>query len=272
MSRFHQEPTAMKIKTGIFENINYITGFINNNRNIEERSLNEICDYLISLSYNSNGQSSFLDIGCGTGRFSIPIAQRDQRINITCLDSSRNMLDQLENRMRDFGIKNIKVIHKDFENYQTSAKYNIAFMSALIHLLEDKRAAFHQVGLLQNTGDYFVLRTPFRDQIEHVDVYKWMPEAIEIYRSSHPTREEIHNIAKDSNYMIKSITIFKDTKYLTREKFLDIYYKKEHSAFWEIPNQKFQEQLREIERKTKEKRIIKCSSNTSLITMQKTSK
>ncbi len=262
----------MKTKTKIFENINYVTGLINNNRNIEEGSLNKICEHVIDLfSDDGNGRGSFIDLGCGTGRFSIPIAQRDQMIDISCLDSSRNMLDLLRNSIRRFRIENIEVIHECIENFQTSLKYNVVFISAVIHLLEDKRATFHRVGSLQNKGGYFVLRTPFRDQIEHVDIYRWIPEALEIYRKSHPTKDDVYNMARDSGYTVEGIEPFTDTKYLTREEFLGLYYKKKHSAFWDIPHKKYRERLLEIEEKTKGKNIIKCSSSTSLITMKKTS-
>lgn len=260
----------MKTKTRIFENINYVTGLRKNNRNIEERSLNEICEYVINLcSYDSNGRSSLLDIGCGTGRFSIPLAQRDQRIIVSCLDSSENMLDVLRNSVRRLGIKNIEIIYEEFESWQTPTKYNVVFMSALIHLLEDKLAAFRRVGMLQNPGGHFVLRTAFKDQIERVDVYKWIPEALEIYRTSHPTQDEVQNLASGSGYAIESIQEFTDIKYLPRDKFLDIYHEKKHSAFWEIPSRRFKERLREIERETQEMQAIRCSSYTSLITMRK---
>ena len=199
------------------------------------------------------------------------MAQLDQRINISCLDSSENMLDILRNSVRRLGIKNIKIIHEEFESYHTSEKYNVVFMSALIHLLEDKLAAFHQVGSLQKAGDYFVLRTAFKDQIERVDVYKWIPEALEIYQASHPTQEEIRYIANGSGYTIKTTKEYEDVKHFTRKNFLDLYYEKKHSAFWKIPNHIYQKRLSEIERKTQKLNIITCYSYTSLVTMQKTS-
>lgn len=54
-----------------------------------------------------------LDIGAGSGRLSLPIAQRVR--SVTALDNSRPLLDRLERRARESGQTNIVTLERDWD-------------------------------------------------------------------------------------------------------------------------------------------------------------
>ncbi len=259
----------MSHRKRVFENINYVN-CLSSNRNLSQESIVNISKIVNDLRLSvGNTKCNIVDICCGAGRFSIPFSQHISNINLYCIDSSENMLQSLDNKKREFEIDNITTIHKDFNIWETDKKFQIVFMSAAIHLFESKINVFRRISSLQNSGDYFVLRTPFKEQLEKSEVYKHVPEALNIYKSTHPSLEELKELSKKVGYIIIKIQNFIEINIWSRKDFLDLYYKKEHAAFWEIPDDILSKRIEEIESFTKGLKEINCHMETSLVTFQK---
>lgn len=64
--------------------------------------------------FEFEADSTVLDIGCGPGILSIPLASRVK--SITALDPSENMLDILKKHIKEKGIYNIKTVESCWEN------------------------------------------------------------------------------------------------------------------------------------------------------------
>lgn len=81
-----------------------------------------------------------LDIGAGTGYFSIPASQIvGNEGKIYAVDTSKEMLEELEQRTKQKNIKNIELIEGN--NYNTDIQDNTAdyiFLSNVLHEVEDK--------------------------------------------------------------------------------------------------------------------------------------
>ena len=70
---------------------------------------------------------TLVDIGCGTGIYSLHLAKICKFV--LGVDSSRQMLNELENSAKTANITNIKTILSDFENFKSEDKFDIAFLT-----------------------------------------------------------------------------------------------------------------------------------------------
>ena len=70
---------------------------------------------------------TLVDIGCGTGIYSLHLAKICKFV--LGVDSSKNMLEELENSAKMQNITNIKTIFSDFENFKSEDKFDIAFLT-----------------------------------------------------------------------------------------------------------------------------------------------
>ena len=70
---------------------------------------------------------TLVDIGCGTGIYSLYLAGICKMV--LGVDSSTKMLEELNLKKAEFKIKNIQTINSDFKNFQTTDKFDIAFLT-----------------------------------------------------------------------------------------------------------------------------------------------
>lgn len=84
-----------------------------------------------------------LELACGTGRITIPLAQAGT--NITGLDISKHMLGQAEQKSFERGL-NIPFVEGDIRNFNLSQKFKLIFIAAQslthLHILQDIEKCF----------------------------------------------------------------------------------------------------------------------------------
>lgn len=69
--------------------------------------------------------SSVIDIGSGSGRYTIPLAKIAQEV--TALDLSESMLQFLQQEVESLGIDNVKTVHAPWGKEASKNKYSVAF-------------------------------------------------------------------------------------------------------------------------------------------------
>lgn len=67
-----------------------------------------------------------LELGCGTGRVSIPIAQAG--IDVVGIDSSSAMLTRAREKSRETGTSHLKLLRADMRNFNISSKFNLVII------------------------------------------------------------------------------------------------------------------------------------------------
>ena len=96
-------------------------------------------DFYLGLARDAEG--AVLELGCGTGRVTIPIAR--EGIAVTGLDIEPRMLELA--RRRSVGIGAVKWIEADMRRYTLPQRFGLIFVAyrGFLHLLEetDQRAA-----------------------------------------------------------------------------------------------------------------------------------
>lgn len=117
-----------------------------------------------------------LDLGAGTGLELIPLFERFSSIDITVIDISENMLEELEKR--DFA-KSIKKICGDFFTVEFGNEYDAIISSAALHHFneEDKFILYSKIYESLKDGGQFINSDRIVDTIEEQD--RLMNEYIE---------------------------------------------------------------------------------------------
>ncbi|EAK0847616.1 class I SAM-dependent methyltransferase [Campylobacter lari] len=100
-------------------------------------SLNEIQKATFAKLGSLQGKS-VVDIGCGSGVWTLHLAQKAK--SVLGVDSSSAMLEILQEDAKTHAISNIKTLNLDFENFykNNNAKFDLAFLSMSPALQNEK--------------------------------------------------------------------------------------------------------------------------------------
>lgn len=105
-----------------------------------------------------NSNLEVLEIGAGTGRFTLKIAPYVK--NITAVDISQNMLNQMATKMRDQNINNIDQIHENFMEIDFNIKkFDLIVSFSTIEYLKEKEQLFKKLSFLLKPGGSIIITT-----------------------------------------------------------------------------------------------------------------
>jgi len=128
-----------------------------------------------------------LDLGCGTGRWTIPLAARTG-CDAVGVDSSQKMLERA--RQKDRGGR-VAWLLGDVERLELeSESFDCALMSLMMHHLEDHLSTFRGVLRVLRPGGVFLIRQGTLEQIANDPWHRFFPEALTIDRKRTPLRAE----------------------------------------------------------------------------------
>jgi FkbM family methyltransferase len=123
---------------------------------------------------------TLLDVGAGTGRFSLPFAKANPNLKVVALDKSKEMLEKLESKAEYSELLNIQTFLADVENFSHEIKFAIAFFSEMLHLLSDLNKSFHNIYEHLIDGGKCCIRTVSHKQLSNVEWIKFFNGALEI--------------------------------------------------------------------------------------------
>ncbi|UCB43703.1 MAG: methyltransferase domain-containing protein [Dehalococcoidales bacterium] len=138
-----------------------------------------------------------LDLGCGTGRFSIPMVSK-LRFHVTGADSSEEMLGKA--REKDTG----RLVKWDLEDAQhltyPDESFNIIFMSHLLHHVDDPTRVLSECRRVLVTPGVILIRygaiEQIRDDVEHM----FFPEVRGIDEARTPTVATVEKWLAEANF------------------------------------------------------------------------
>lgn len=149
-------------------------------------------------------ESVFLDLGCGTGRFTIPLSLSDGYHAIGA-DYSQEMLGKaiLKPDSHSAGWVRCDAHRLPF----LSDSMQCVFMSMLVHHLDDIDAMFRECHRVLHTGGACLIRTCLHEDMQGMPVYRFMPKAYDIDFRRLPAFETIESGLESAG--------FKDIGYIT---------------------------------------------------------
>jgi SAM-dependent methyltransferase len=101
---------------------------------------------------------SILDIGCGSGLYSIYFAQRGA--NVTGVDFSSRMIELAERNAKDQSCSSVRFLNRDFLSFQSDEKFDhLLFIGVFDYVKEDDRRTYLSKGA-ELAGDKIVATFP----------------------------------------------------------------------------------------------------------------
>ena len=154
---------------------------------------------LLLSEIDKDGIDRILDIGCGTGRFTEPLAKYFSAF-VHGVDPSAKMLqvakDNYQGLACDFAQGTTNKIPLD------DGVVDLAFMSMVYHHIEDKKKAIDEVKrVLKKSGKFCIRNTT----IESMDSYFWLqffPSACEIERQRIPHQQDILDLVSSRGFEV----------------------------------------------------------------------
>lgn len=137
---------------------------------------------------------TLVDIGCGTGIYSLYLAGICKMV--LGVDSSTKMLKELNLKKAEFKINNLQTINSDFKNFQTTYKFDIAFltMSPALQSEDD----FNKFANLGNLRIYLNWEEPKNSSM--------LEPFYKIYRKNDKNKNTASNL---QNFLIKNNISYK---------------------------------------------------------------
>jgi SAM-dependent methyltransferase len=108
------------------------------------------------------GEQSFLDIGAGNGRWTIPAAKIAR--NVTAIEPSRSMLEMLHENIAKAGLNNVRIIQGRWEETDIE-RHDIVSCTHAIYETKDFAAFIRKMEGHARERCYLVLRLPPYDGI-----------------------------------------------------------------------------------------------------------
>lgn len=154
---------------------------------------------------------SVLDLGSGTGRWSIELAKKGA--DIIAVDESKEMLKILENKRKLNNLDNIKIIHKKISKINPKKNFDIILMSFVDDYIKNLGKIFSIASThLKNNGVFLISST-----IYFPDIKVPMKKKILVRENKYETvfyvhpEQEMKNLAKKYNLkLIESKKIYVD--------------------------------------------------------------
>lgn len=108
---------------------------------------------------------SVLEIGAGTGRFTLEIAPLVKEI--TAIDISNKMLDCMSQKMVVNKVSNVKPLYGDFMEMSFDEKFDLIVSFSAIEYIKDSQALFTKLSELLAPGGHLVITTA------HDTFFRW---------------------------------------------------------------------------------------------------
>lgn len=226
-----------------------IAGYYDKVRALTRESLNfwlEVFSKFGGIRENSR----VLDVGCGTGRFTIPLAAKTNA-TVYGLDSSSEMLEKAKSKNKG-GV--VKWIQGRAEGLQfDDGHFDCVLMSYTIHHVDDMRKAIEEMYRVLKDQGRCVILTSSHGQIGRSVIHKF-PKIRKIDLERFPSIPKLKRMMTSSGFKVVHRHIIKSAKRLVPiEQYLDRVKKKPFSTLTLLTEDEFTNGLKEFEKRIRRK-------------------
>ncbi len=185
-----------------------------------------------------------LDLGCGTGRFTIPSAETIGA-RMVGADLSAGMLSEAMSKPGADGVRWVRC-HAEAPAFR-SESFQCVFMSLLIHHVDDRDRVVGECRRILKPGGVFLMRTSGHDDMAGALVYRSFPRAWEIDRNRLPDISVIEESMRRSGLVRVRHEKVVQNRYSTVEEYLERNRRKGISALTLLTDEEFAHGLRAME-------------------------
>jgi ubiquinone/menaquinone biosynthesis C-methylase UbiE len=219
-----------------------IAPFYDKGRSLSEHNI-DLWLGIISKYTKAPEGARLLDLGCGTGRFAIPIATK-LRFSVTGADSSKEML--VKAREKDI----TKLVKWDLEDAQSLSysdnSFDIVFMSFLLHHCDNPDKVVCECRRVLNDPGVILIRhagiEQIRDDVEHT----FFPETLAIDEARIFSVRKMENCLKEGGFSTITSEEIVQRTFTTCAARQDAILLKNTSSLTMIPQEAFERGLKRL--------------------------
>ena len=142
------------------------------------------------------GDSKVLDVGCGTGIYTIPLAERTNA-SVVGIDSSKDMIEQAEKKEDS---KRIEWLIGNAEDLPfDNARFDCVFMTMVIHQVINKKKVISEIFRVLKRNGRFVIMTKSHGQLKR-SLIMTFPKIRQIDLKRFPTIPELKNMLLSAGF------------------------------------------------------------------------
>jgi len=107
------------------------------------------------ISEFATAESTILDIGCGNGEYSIPLAKRTMKVY--AIDISDKMLKEIQARAESENIRNIETMNADAKNpHFKDGSFDVVFSYSTLYHIDDLDQTFKEIRRVLKKDGMFI--------------------------------------------------------------------------------------------------------------------
>jgi len=152
---------------------------------------------LLSAHVPKEDISRIVDIGCGTGRYSEPLAVHFCA-DVIGIDPSESMLEKARQKSPRRGIEFRQALGEELPVEDSSI--DMVFMSMVFHHLQDPQSTARECHRVLRRHGYVCLRNTTVDAIESFPYLKHFPTVRTVIEEQLPTRDRVRSIFEDAGF------------------------------------------------------------------------
>ena len=221
-----------------------IAEFYDQGRTLSEQNI-ELWLRLISESSRAGQGAEALDLGCGTGRFALPMAKR-LGYRVTGADVSAEMLAKA--RGKDTGSAVTWERQDGASLMYAEASFDVVFMSHLLHHVAEPKVVVEECYRVLRPSGSLLVRYGALEQIRQDVVHTCFPEAVPIDEARTPTVTTTEGWLTAAGFTGMSSQEVVQQTYRSGEALVDAVRARCTSVLTLIPQEAFEEGLRRVER------------------------
>lgn len=185
--------------------------------------------------------SYLLDVGCGTGRFSLLAAQRF-RCAVVGIDPSPSMLAKAKAKCYN----EIRWLLGRAEAMPfPDGAFDTCLASQVIHHFQDKKQAFAEMYRVLRYGGRLGVRHSSHAQLQTILDYRFFPSALRIDQERMPDVEAVRRLMRTVGFGVVNERIVCQELFESAEDYLEKLLSRYASVLWLIPEEEYQRGLRE---------------------------
>jgi len=202
--------------------------------------------------------SIVLDIGCGTGIYTIPLAKKTNTV-VFGLDSAREMIKKA--RLKEYG-QRVEWQVGDAENLPfDNAHFDCAIMTMVIHQMHNKQKAINEIYRVLKKNGSLVIMTKSQRQLRRSIIHDF-PKTIQIDLKRFPTIPTLKHILLSASFEnVRHYVVSGGLFRVSIEEYLEKVRKKFISTLTLLSEEDFQKGLKTFEKRLREKGTKKGTGN-----------
>ncbi len=201
----------------------------------------DVCVSALSRYGSIGAMSGVLEIGAGTGRFTVPLC-RKTRAHITALDLSQDMLKLAKSK--EFS-ERIDWIRGSAESLPfASSTFDCIFMVFTLQHITDRTQTLREIYRVLRPQGRLIIGTASHGQFKREIVYRYFPDLLTIDLARFPTIPKLKSRLRNHCFdTVSSHYVNGKPAYLSKKEYLDWVVQKPLSTFSLLARKKYQEGL-----------------------------